>query len=169
MSEPARDAPGPRWPQGASHFLAARSRRERVLLAVVAALLLLALLLNLGILPAWRRLQAAPQEQARLDAQWQRMQGLQAQSAALLKQPRREFNEMALRSSLAPLGETAQLQLSAPTAELTLRGARPEAVAAWLLASRAEAGVVVRQAHLERSAPEGPTLWSGRLLLELPR
>lgn len=158
-----------RWQDGAAQFLAARSRRERVLLALGAVLLMVALLVNLGILPAWRALQKAPQEQALLDAQWQHMQRLQTQSNALLKQPRREFSESALRANLAPLGETAQLQMGTQGGELTLRNASPDAVAAWLLKSRAEAGAVVREAHLQRSLQEDRPMWSGRLLLDLPR
>lgn len=152
-----------------SPFWTQRSRRERVMLLVAAGVVLLAVLLGLGILPAWRTLQAAPQEKARLDAQWQRMQGLQAQSAALLKQPRREFNEAALRASLAPLGASAQLQIGEKSAELKLQGTPPEALAQWLLNARKESGAVVREAHLQRSSQEGQVGWSGRLVLDLAR
>lgn len=155
------------WALGLSQFLAARSRRERVLMGVAAVVLLLALLLSLGLLPAWRSLQNASVERARLQVQWQDMQGLQAQSAALLKQPRRAFDEAALRQGLAPLGGTAQLQLGAESAELTLENADPQALAAWLLRARQEAGVAVREAHLQRRTQDGEEVWSGRLVLAL--
>lgn len=152
---------------GLSQFLAARSHRERVLLGLAALVLLLALLLSLGLLPAWRSLQSASVERTRLQAQWQDMQGLQTQSAALLKQPRRAFDEAALRQGLAPLGETARLQLGAESAELTLENADPQALAAWMLRARQEAGVAVREAHLERRTQDGQAVWSGRLVLAL--
>lgn len=153
----------------AAQWLTSRSRREQVLLGAAGAVLLLALLVQLGIVPAWRRLQTAPQEQARLDAQWQRMLGLQAQSAALLRQPRRQFDESALRSSLAPLGETARLELGGHRAELRLQGTRPEALAAWLTQSRAQAGAAVREARLQRAQQDGQVVWNGTLVLDLPR
>ncbi len=155
------------WAQGLASFLAARSRRERMLLGVAVVGLLMALLLNLGILPAWRTLQSAPDEQARLQSQWQEMQGLQTQAALLLKQPRRSFDEAALRQGLAPLGETVHLELSAESAELTLQSARPQALAAWMLRARQEAGVVVREAQLQRSVLDGQLVWNGRLVLAL--
>ncbi len=149
-------------------FWAARSRRERVLLGLAAAALLLAALVQLGMRPAWQRLQSAPQEQARLDAQWQRMQGLQAQSAALRRQPQRAFDEAALRRSLAPLGQTAALELAPGRAQLRLQGARPDALAAWLVQAREQAGVGVAQAQLQREQQGGQVLWRGLLVLELP-
>lgn len=153
---------------GLGAFWAARSRRERLLLGLAAAVLLLAALVQLGIRPAWQRLQSAPQEQARLDAQWQQMQALQAQSAALRRQPRRAFDEAALRRSLAPLGDTAALELAPGRAQLRLQGARPDALAAWLVQARAQAGVGVAQAQLQREQQGGQVLWKGLLVLELP-
>ncbi len=155
------------WAPGLASFLAARSRRERMLLGVTAVGLLMALLLSLGVLPAWRTLQSAPDEQARLQAQWQAMQDLQARAALLRKQPRRSFDEAALRRGLAPLGETVRLELSAESAELSLHSARPQALAAWMLQARQEAGVVVREAQLQRSVQDGQPVWNGRLLLAL--
>ena len=174
MSEQAGLAAG----HSVRHLGASRSGRERVLLGLTSVGLLLTALLALAILPAWRMLQAAPQSQARLDAQWQRMQMLQVQSAALLKQPKRQFNEAALRESLLPLGASAQLHISDTSAELRLQSAAPDALALWLLSSRRETGAVVREAHLQRnpalapnstSEPGDPSRWTGRLLLDLPR
>ena len=72
-----------------------------------------------------------------------------------------------LRQGLAPLGGTAQLQLGAESAELTLENAGPQALAAWLLRARQEAGVAVREAHLQRRTQDGQAVWSGRLVLAL--
>ena len=174
MSEQAGLAAG----HSVRHFGASRSGRERVLLGLTSAGLLLTALLALAILPAWRMLQAAPQSLARLDAQWQRMQMLQVQSAALLTQPKRQLNEAALRESLLPLGASAQLHISDTSAELRLQNAAPDALALWLLSSRRETGAGVREAHLQRnpalapsstSEPGDPSRWTGRLLLDLPR
>jgi len=174
MSQPMRLAAG----LAVQHFWDHRSQRERVLLGLTAAGLVLAAMLLVAILPAWRTLQVAPQAQTRLDAQWQHMQMLQMESAALLKQAKREFKEAALRDSLAPLGASAQLHMGQTSAELSLHNAAPDALALWLLDSRRESGAVVREAHLQRSpallqsgnsGPDGPSHWSGRLLLDLPR
>lgn len=145
-------------------FWAARSRRERLLLALAGALGLL-VLLGLAVVPAWRSLQGAAQAQARLAAQWQQMQALQAEASARQAQPRRTFSEAALRESLRPLGAAAELTLQAGGAELRLQQAPPEALAAWLLESRTQAAVVIRQAQLEPVRLEGRIAWSGRLLL----
>lgn len=158
MSPAARERCMQLWAQ--------RTRREQALLLVASMAALLAVLLGLGVLPAWRSLQAAPLETARLQAQWQRMQALQTQSQALLQQPRRAFNEASLRASLAPLSG-AQLQLGPGGAELRLQGAPPDALAQWLLSARSEAGVVVREAQLQRSQQDGRDAWSGRLALDL--
>lgn len=157
------------WQERAAGFWAARSRRERILLLTAAAVLLLTLGVQLAILPAWHRLQTAPQEHAQLDAQWQRMQALKAQSADLLRQSRRQFDESALRGSLGGLGETAQLSISDARAELRLQGAQPQALADWLLQARTQAGVVVREARLQSAQQQGRPAWNGVLLLELPR
>ncbi len=163
---------------------ARRSRRERWLMGLTAAWLMLLALMGLAILPAWRTLKAAPAEHAQLNAQWQRMRVLQAQSAALLKQPMRAFNEDALRASLAPLGPSVQLHMGEQSAELRLNSTPPEALALWLLSSRRESGAVVREAQLQRNTviaasgqsgksgqgdQQDQTHWSGRLLLDLPR
>ena len=157
------------WRERLGQFLAARTRRERLLLGLGAAAVLLALLVQLALLPAWRRLQSAPQEQAQLDAQWQRMQALKAQSDRLLREKRRQFDEAALRNSLAGLGSTAQLSLNGERAELRLQGTRPEALADWLLQARTQAGAVVREARLQRTQQDGQPAWNGVLLLDLPR
>lgn len=155
------------WRERSAQFLATRSRRERLLLAAAAAALGAALLLRLGLAPAWQALQSAPQEQARLAAQWAHMQHLQAQSAALRQQPRRTYSEAALRASLTPLGEAAQLRLGPQGAELELRQASPEALADWLVRARTDTGAVVREAHLERAQVQERAVWNGRLRLDL--
>lgn len=162
-------AHAPSWQARMSRFLAARSRRERWLLLAAALLLGMALLLRLGVWPAWRSLQSAPQEHARLEDQWQRMRALQAQSARLLIQPRRSFSDSELRSSLAPLGQAARLEVSGERAQLVLDQAPADAVATWLVQARARVGVRVREARLQRGLHEGQTVWSGTLLLDLPR
>ncbi len=150
-------------------FWAERTRRERVLLVVAGAVLLLALLVGLAVRPALRALQDAPEARTHLQLQRQQMEALQAQSAALQKQPRRRYDEAQLRASLAPLGEGARLNVEAGRAQLSLQAAPPEALAGWLLRAREQAGVVVRQAQLRPVQQGGRTLWGGQLTLELDR
>ena len=155
------------WRAGLGHLWQTRRRAERWLLLSAGAALALTALLLLGLRPAWRTLQAAPAEQARLDAQWLRMQALQAQLQPLSQAPQRRFDEVALRASLAPLGAAAQLSIEGEQAQVRLVQAQPEAVAAWLLQSRVRSGAVVRQAQLTHSPPGQPPAWSGQLVLAL--
>lgn len=156
------------WRSQALRLLATRSPRERRWLLAAAVLLLLTGVLQLGIRPAWRTLQAAPQARAELDSQWQQMRALQAESAQLRQQPGRRFSQAELRRSLAPLGETARLEMGQGQAQLVLQASPPQALADWLVRARAQAGVRVRQAQLQRAQVGGQTVWNGTLTLELP-
>ena len=150
-----------------ARFWAARSPRERWLLASGGAVLVGALLLGAALRPAWRALQEAPEARAQLALQRQQMQALQAQTEQLARQPRRRYDEAQLRASLAPLGDGARLNVEAGRAQLSLQAAPPEALAAWLLQAREQAGVVVRQAQLRPVQQGGRTVWSGQLVLAL--
>lgn len=150
-----------------AEFVAARSRRERGLLALLAAVLA-ALVLQPMVLATWQSLRSGPQALARLDADLQRMRTLQAQARVLREQPALAFDAQALQDSLAPLGPSARLYLARPSAELVLQEADPQALAVWLRDARRQAGAVVSQAQLQRSPPGEPARWSGTLRLDLP-
>lgn len=150
-----------------AEFVAARSQRERGLLALLAAVLA-ALVLQPVVREAWHSLRSGPQALARLDADLQRMRTLQAQARVLREQPALAFDEQALHDSLALLGPSARLQLARPSAELVLQEVDPQALAAWLRNARRQAGAVVSQAQLQRSPAGEPARWSGTLRLDLP-
>jgi general secretion pathway protein M len=168
------------------HFASLSPRLQAALLAV-AGVIGLALLLGVAVLPALRSLHGSPQRAQQAAAQWQTMQGLQAQAQALRVQPAMSAVESAARlQALMPLlvpaathspGDVAQLSLNGARASLTLKGVPAEALALWLARARTEAHAVTLQAQLDRlvrlpePGPEGttePTRWQGELVLGLP-
>ena len=165
------------------HFASLSPRLQTALLAV-AGVIGLALLLGVAVLPALRSLHGSPQRAQQAAAQWQTMQGLQAQAQALRVQPAMSAAESAARlQALMPLlvpaatnapGDVAQLSLNGSRASLTLKGVPAEALALWLARARTEAHAVTLQAQLDRQPPPGPegttepTRWQGELVLGLP-
>jgi general secretion pathway protein M len=115
--------------------------REKRLVALAAALVLLALLWTVAVRPAWQTLARAGSEIDRLDAQLQTMQRLAAEAQALRATPALAPDQAAaaLRAATERLGEQAQLQLQGERAVLTLKGVPPSALRAWLAEARAGA------------------------------
>ena len=109
--------------------------RERRLVGLAAALVGLALLWWLALAPALATLRQAEVQRPLLDAQWQRMQALQAEAAALKASPRMGQDE-ALRALEAlvkqRLGATAQLSVVGDRANLTLKNTPAADLAGWL-------------------------------------
>lgn len=142
------------------------SGRERQLVVVGLALLLLALLWWVGVAPALATLRSAQTQRQLLDAQLQQMQSLQMRAKVLQAQPRIAFDEARrlLEASVKPLGATAQLMLAGERATVTLRGASADAVAQWLMQVRLNVRAVPSDARLVRSASGA---WDGTLTLNL--
>lgn len=142
------------------------SGRERQLVLVALALLLLALVWWVGVAPALATLRSAQTQRQLLDAQLQQMQSLQMQAKALQAQPRIAFDEARrlLEASVKPLGATAQLMLAGERATVTLKGASADAVAQWLMQVRLNVRAVPSDARLVRSASGA---WDGTLTLNL--
>lgn len=151
-----------------------RNARERGLLTLAAWVLGLALLWSVALAPALQTWQQAPQKQAALDAQTQRMLQLQAQ-AQRLQAPATVSRSAALKQLEASaqewLGPKARVSLQGEQALVTLQAASPEGLARWLALARNKAQAMPLQAQLKRKPPTSPgeaVSWSGTLLLSLP-
>lgn len=154
-------------------WLAALSLREQIGVAASAVVLLLALVIGLGVLPAWRSLQQGPARQQALNGQMMRMAQLEAQALALKDRPRWSAAQAGSKLQATSAGlaaEALQLSLSDQQADVTLRAMPADTLAAWLTAAREQAHAVPVQAQLTREAstPEGADRWSGSLVLRLP-
>lgn len=156
---PSRSLKG-RW-----ELLAAR---EKLLVGSAAALVALALLWWVAIAPALATLRGADEQHRLLDAQLQRMRGLQAQAQGLQSQPRQGYDEALrlLESSVRQrLGATARMAVVGERVTLTLAGASPDALAQWLTQARVNARALPSEARLNRNASGQ---WDGTLVLTLP-
>lgn len=132
--------------------LAARERRA---LGVAAAVLVLGLLWQWGIAPAWRTLVRAPAELERLDAQLQQMRALAAETEQLRATPALVPGQaqQALKAASDRLGPKARLVLQGDRAVLTLTGVEPQALRDWLAEARSGARARVVEAQLSRANP----------------
>lgn len=172
---------------------AALEARERRLVTLGAALVGLALVWWIVLAPALKTLREAPAEHAKLDAQLQQMNTLQAQAKALQSQPRANRDEAmkALEGSVrADLGPTAQIQQQGggEGVNVVIRAVPAEALAKWLAQARGNARAVPREVHLTRSSAAQPNApapatapksapaptsaskanWDGTLVMSLP-
>lgn len=149
-----------------------RAPRERRLLGLGAAVLLLALVWSQLIAPAWRVWREAPQRQAMLEAQTRQMRQWQAE-AQQLQTPRRIQREEALRlltaSATSLLGPGAQVTPQGDSLRIILQAAPAAGLAQWLAQAREQALALPSQAQLQRQDDKAsePT-WRGTLLLRLP-
>ena len=139
--------------------------RERQSVAIVAALVGLALVWLLAIQPALRTLRSAPAEADALEAQWQQMQRLAAESKELRAAPPvpQAQSAAALRAATERLGAQGKLTLAGDRATLTLSGASGAQLGAWLAEARSAARARVVEAQLTR----GPQGYNGSVVVAL--
>ena len=147
--------------------------REQTLLGGAVLLVSLALLWWLLIAPPMRVLSQADVQQRSLDAQLQKMLGLQAQAQALISQPKinREDALRALEASVKQrLGASAQINIVGDRATVTLRNTPAEALAQWLTQARVNARAIPADVRLTRnlSVAGSPAAWDGTLALAIP-
>lgn len=128
--------------------------RERRMLALGGAVLVLYALLALAVLPAWRTLARAPAQQAAVEEQLQAMQRLAAEAQELRAMPpvNPEQSATALKAASERLGEQAKLSLQGDRAVLTLTGVGTEALKNWLAEVRSGARARPVEATLSRGA-----------------
>lgn len=142
--------------------------REQHLVAAAAGLVAAAVLWWLLLAPPLAVMRSAQEQHRALDAQWQRMLGLQAQAQALQSQPRQTADEAAraLEATVREkLGTGARMTIAGERVTVALAGVAPEALGQWLAQARTNARVLPVEAHLTRN-PAG--LWDGTLILALP-
>jgi general secretion pathway protein M len=131
----------------------ARSARERTVLALAGALLLLFLLWSMAVQPAWRTLQRVPVQIAVADAQMHAMRVLAEEARTLRTLPPAGAGQgaAALQAAAERLGPRARLSLQAERAVLTLDGLSPEEFSALLAEARVGARARPVEARLNRS------------------
>lgn len=142
--------------------------REQRLVAGAVGLVAVALLWWLALAPPLAVARTAESQHRALDAQLQRMLGLQAQAQALQSQPRQTAEEASrlLEATVRQqLGTTARMTIAGERVTVTLGGAAPAALGQWLTQARTNARVLPVEARLVRN-PAG--LWDGTLVLALP-
>jgi general secretion pathway protein M len=142
--------------------------RDKTAIAGATALVVLTLVWLTLIGPPLRVLRSAPEQHRVLDAQLQRVRGLQLQAKSLQAQPKLNHDEAVrqLEASVKErLGGSARLVAAGDRATLTLSSASPNAVAQWLTQARVDARALPNEAHLHRNAAG---LWEGTLVLTLP-
>jgi general secretion pathway protein M len=139
--------------------------RERQGVSIVLALVAVTLLWLLAVQPAWRTLRTAPAEADALEAQWQQMQRLAAESKELRAAPpvAPAQSAAALKAATERLGAQGRLTLAGERATLTLSGASGSQLGAWLVEARSAARARVVEAQLTRS-PQG---YSGSVVVAL--
>jgi len=142
-----------------------RSVRERQALALVALVLGVFLVWIVFVQPSWSSLSAAPAQLDRLDAQMQQMQRLAAESRELRGTAPVSSSQAAaaLKAATDRLGAAGKITLLGDRATLTLNGASPEALRAWMSEARNAARARPVEAQLVRS-PKG---YSGTVSVNL--
>jgi general secretion pathway protein M len=121
----------------------------------------------------------APQKQAELDRQTQRIQQLDAQAQQLkapARLPRQQAIALLESTAGALLGEGVRLQVQGDQVQLTLKAAPASGLAQWLTQAREKAQALPHSVRLQRTAPAREavsgntpeTLWSGEMTLRLP-
>jgi general secretion pathway protein M len=147
--------------QQAGTWWRARAPRERQALALVAFVVVAFIVWSLLVQPALNTLARAPAQLDLLEAQLQQMQRISSESGALRAAPRVAPGQaaQALKAATDRLGERGRLVLLGDRATLTLTGASPEALRAWLGEARSGARARPVEAQLQR----GPLGYSGTI------
>jgi len=140
--------------QQAATWWVARTQRERQAVVVVALVLGLFAIWSLLVQPALRTAREAPEQLDRLEAQYQQMQRIAAESVALRGAARVSPTQAvtALKAATDRLGGNARLALQGDRATLTLTGVSPDALRGWLLEARSGARARPVEAQLQRGA-----------------
>lgn len=153
-----------------SERFSALGPRERRWLPVGAGVLLLALLIGVGVLPAVHSLRTNPQEQQQADAQLQTLRLLQVRAQDLQARPQLDQTVAIgkLQSSVSLLGGNTVISLGDQRVNLVLRSTPAKALAEWLARARTEANAVPTEARWVRETQDDEAFWSGTLVMTLP-
>ena len=124
------------------------------MVVIVLGVVALFLVWIVAVQPALRTAREAPTQLDRLDAQYQQMQRVAAESGALRSAPRVSPAQaaLALKAATERLGDRAKLTLQGERATVTLTGVSAEALRAWLGEARSGARARPVEAQLQRGA-----------------
>jgi general secretion pathway protein M len=165
-------------PSSATPFGALQARwrqlaaREKTFLASVLALIVLALLWQLVLAPSLKILRTSDTQANALNAQLQHMLSLQNQASALQRQAPLSFDDALRALNLATkqtLAATAQVNVVADRANVTLQAVSAEALAQWIAQVRLNARSVPIEARLTRGTTPAGATWTGSLVMSLPQ
>lgn len=165
-------------PSSATPFGALQARwrqlaaREKTFLASVLALIVLALLWQLVLAPSLKTLRTSDTQANALNAQLQHMLSLQNQASALQRQAPLSFDDALRALNLATkqtLAATAQVNVVADRANVTLQAVSAEALAQWIAQVRLNARSVPIEARLTRGTTPAGATWTGSLVMSLPQ
>ena len=142
--------------------LAPREQRGLVIAAVAVGLLVAWWLL---VAPALRTLRETPAQLDRLESQLQQLQRVAAEARELkgAAPVSPAQSATALKAAADRLGDKAKLNVQGDRATLTLNGASPEALAAWL----GEARSAARARPLEAQLTRGAQGYSGTVVVQV--
>jgi general secretion pathway protein M len=119
-----------------------RAPRERLLLGLGTACVLLALVWWLAVAPPWQTLRSAPARLAQLEAQAAQMRSAQAEAKRLRALPApsaQDARRQVADITREQLGARAQVAWSGESAQVRFEAVAPEALARWLQAVRLQA------------------------------
>lgn len=162
-----------------------RAPRERQLLTLGAAVVLLTGVWISMVAPALQLWREAPSHQVALETQTRQMLSLQAQAHQLQAPQRIERTEalkLLSRSAQELLGPGVQLNAQGEALRVTLQAASASGLAQWLTQAREKAQALPRLAQLQKQVPPAEAVprggktpdappdiqWSGTLVLHLP-
>jgi len=127
--------------------------RDRRLLALAVAVIVLYALFAVAVQPAWRNLRSAPAQLESLEIELQAMQRLASEASELRATPpvNAEQASAALTAASERLGDKARLSVQGDRAVLTLNGAGTAQLRGWLAEVRSGARARPVEATLTRS------------------
>lgn len=133
---------------------ASLAARERRLVGLALAVLLLFITWLLAVQPAWRTLSSAPAQMDSLESQWQTMQRLANEARGLrgASPVSSEQSTAALKAATERLGDKGRLVLQGERAVLTVTGASTAQLRDWLAEARSGARARPLEATLQRAA-----------------
>jgi general secretion pathway protein M len=159
------------WQQRIQARWAALAPREQRGLTLAAAALLVALAWMVLLAPALRTLGGVDKQNAKLNAELERMQAMQTRATMLQSKPEvvPQDTLKALQSATTVLGKGASLQVAGDHATVTVKQISAQSLAPWFTPVSA-AGLSPSDVHLQRSpgANGAEPLWNGVLVFRLP-
>lgn len=145
---------------------AAMAPRERQIASVAIWLAVLTFLVLVGIRPALRTLNEAPEKLRVIDAQLDEMRRLAGEAQALRQRPPvpPAQAEAALKAATERLGPSGRLAIQGDRATLTLNKVDGTELAAWLEEARATARIKPMEAGLMQVEPG---VYSGNIVVSM--